>query len=93
MKVSLSWLNDYIPIDKESYSSIADSLTMVGLEVDSVTDRYDYLDSVVVGRIVNIKAHPNAEKLKICDVDIGSRVIRVVCRTWSWLRPQWRHDS
>jgi len=137
MKVSLSWLNDYIPIDKASYSSIADSLTMVGLEVDSVTDRYDYLDSVVVGRILNIKAHPNAEKLKVCDVDIGSRVIRVVCgapnihedmvapvalpgtrfpegsvlekrknpkrvvrrnalqrsRTWSWLRPQWRHDS
>ncbi len=79
MKVSLSWLNNYIPIDKESYSSIADSLTMVGLEVDSVTDRYDYLDSVVVGRIVNIKAHPNAEKLKVCDVDVGSRVIRVVC--------------
>ncbi|MDL2122251.1 MAG: phenylalanine--tRNA ligase subunit beta [Deltaproteobacteria bacterium] len=79
MKVSLSWLNDYIPIDKESYSSIANSLTMVGLEVDSVTDRYDYLDSVVVGRILNIKAHPNAEKLKVCDVDIGSRVIRVVC--------------
>ena len=79
MKVSLSWLNDYIPIDKESYSSIADSLTMVGLEVDSVTDRYDYLGSVVVGRILNIKAHPNAEKLKLCDVDIGSRAIRVVC--------------
>jgi phenylalanyl-tRNA synthetase beta chain len=79
MKVSLSWLNDYIPIDKESYNSIADSLTMVGLEVDSVTDRYDYLDSVVVGRILNIKAHPNAEKLKVCEVDIGSRVIRVVC--------------
>ncbi|MDL1967752.1 MAG: phenylalanine--tRNA ligase subunit beta [Deltaproteobacteria bacterium] len=79
MKVSLSWLNDYIPIDKESYSNIADSLTMVGLEVDSVTDRYDYLDSVVVGRILNIKTHPNAEKLKVCDVDIGSRVIRIVC--------------
>ena len=79
MKVSLSWLNDYIPIDKESYSSVADALTMVGLEVDSVTDRYDYLDSVVVGRIFNIKPHPNAEKLKVCDVDIGNRVIRVVC--------------
>jgi len=79
MKVSLSWLNDYIPIDKESHTSAADALTMVGLEVDSVTDRYDYLDSVVVGRILNIKPHPNAEKLKVCDVDIGSRVIRVVC--------------
>ncbi|MCJ7617297.1 MAG: phenylalanine--tRNA ligase subunit beta, partial [Desulfobacterales bacterium] len=79
MKVSLSWLNDYIPIDKESYSSIADSLTMVGLEVDSITDRYDYLDRVIVGRILNIKPHSNAEKLKVCDVDIGNRVIQVVC--------------
>lgn len=79
MKVSLSWLNDYIPIHKESYSSIADSLTMVGLEVNAVTDRYDYLDRVVVGHILNIKAHPNAEKFKLCDVDIGSRVIQVVC--------------
>ncbi|MCG2831241.1 MAG: phenylalanine--tRNA ligase subunit beta [Desulfobacteraceae bacterium] len=79
MKVSLSWLNDYIPIDKESYSSIADALTMVGLEVDSITDRYDYLDRIIVGRILNIKPHPNAEKLKVCDVDIGNRVIQVVC--------------
>ncbi len=79
MKVSLSWLNDYIPIDKESHTSVADALTMVGLEVDSITDRYDYLDRVIVGRILNIKPHPNAEKFKVCDVDIGSRVIRVVC--------------
>ncbi|MBU1162883.1 MAG: phenylalanine--tRNA ligase subunit beta, partial [Proteobacteria bacterium] len=79
MKVSLSWLNDYISIDKESYSSIADALTMVGLEVDSITDRYDYLDRVIVGRILNIKPHPNAEKLKVCDVDIGNHIIQVVC--------------
>ncbi|MBU4414293.1 MAG: phenylalanine--tRNA ligase subunit beta [Proteobacteria bacterium] len=68
-----------MPIDKESYSSIADALTMVGLEVDSITDRYDYLDRVIVGRILNIKPHPKAEKLKVCDVDIGNRVIQVVC--------------
>lgn len=79
MRVSLSWLKNYIPLDKESYSNIADELTMVGLEVDSITDRYDYLDSVVVGRILNIKPHPNAEKLKVCNVDIGNRVIQVVC--------------
>ena len=66
MKVSLSWLSDYISINKESYNSLADALTMVGLEVDSITDRFDYLDSVVAGRILNIKSHPNAENLQIC---------------------------
>ncbi|MCD4804683.1 MAG: phenylalanine--tRNA ligase subunit beta [Desulfobacterales bacterium] len=79
MKVSLSWIEDYIQLDRESYSSIADALTMAGLEVDSVTNRYEYLNSVVVGRILDIKSHPHAEKLKICSVDIGKHIIQVVC--------------
>ncbi len=79
MKVSLSWIEDYIRLDRESYIDIADALTMAGLEVDSVTNRYDYLNSVVVGRILDIKPHPHAEKLKICSIDIGKHSIRVVC--------------
>jgi len=79
MKVSLSWIEDYIQLNRESYSGIADALTMAGLEVDSVTSRYEYLNSVVVGRILDIKPHPHAEKLKICSVDIGKHIISVVC--------------
>ena len=78
MKVSLSWLKDYISIDK-NIDDLAGALTMAGLEVESVSDRYSYLNSVVIGRIVEIKTHPNADKLKLCHVDIGNRVIPVVC--------------
>lgn len=78
MKVSLSWLKDYVPIEMQ-VSSLADALTMAGLEVESVSDRYEYLDSVVVGRIVKIEPHPNADKLKICNVDVGDRTISVIC--------------
>ncbi|MCP4108909.1 MAG: phenylalanine--tRNA ligase subunit beta [Desulfobacteraceae bacterium] len=78
MKVSLSWLKDYVPIEME-VNRLADALTMAGLEVEVVTDRYEYLDSVVVGRITEIAPHPDADKLTLCDVDIGDDTISVVC--------------
>ncbi len=78
MKFSLSWLKEYIPIEMTP-SDLAEGLTMIGLEVDSVSDRYAYLDSVLSGRIVEIVPHPNAEKLKICFVDIGTEKRTIVC--------------
>ncbi len=78
MKFSLSWLKEYIPIEMTP-SDLAEGLTMIGLEVDSVSDRYAYLDSVLVGQIVEIVPHPNAEKLKICLVDIGTEKRTIVC--------------
>ena len=78
MKVSLSWLKEYISIDI-NVNDLADALTMVGLEVEAVSDRYDYLNSVVIGRIANIDPHPNVDKLKLCSVDIGDKIIPVVC--------------
>ena len=78
MKVSLSWLEDYVSIEME-IQNLADALTMAGLEVEAVSDRYDYLDSVVVGRVVKISPHPNADKLQVCEVDLGECIISVVC--------------
>ncbi|NDY71972.1 phenylalanine--tRNA ligase subunit beta [Desulfobacter hydrogenophilus] len=70
MKVSLSWLREYIPIDLDP-QEISDRLTMAGLEVDGVESLYDYLDNVVVGQVVQARQHPNADKLTCCAVDIG----------------------
>jgi phenylalanyl-tRNA synthetase beta chain len=78
MNISLSWLRDYVPVEMKA-DQLADALTMAGLEVSSVSDRYDYLRSVVVGRIVKIAQHPNAAQLKICDVNLGERIISVIC--------------
>lgn len=78
MKVSLSWLSDYIDIRMDA-ADLADALTMAGLEVDSVTDRYAYLDSVLVGRVAAVNPHPNADKLTICSVETGDRSHMVVC--------------
>lgn len=78
MKVSLSWLKDYVRIEKDIHD-LASALTMAGLEVESIADSFAYLEKVVVGRIIEIKPHPNAGKLKICRVDAGDRILQVVC--------------
>ncbi|MBL0732201.1 MAG: phenylalanine--tRNA ligase subunit beta [Desulfosarcina sp.] len=78
MKVSLSWLKKYITIDME-LSELADALTMAGLEVDNIYDRYEYLGKVVVGCISDIKPHPNADRLRLCTVAAGDNQINLVC--------------
>lgn len=78
MKISLSWLREYTTVDID-VELLAEALTMVGLEVEAVSDRYDHLNNVVAGRIDRITSHPNAEHLKLCAVDIGTRMVQVAC--------------
>ena len=78
MKISLNWLKSYVPIQLD-VAVLAEALTMTGLEVEAVYDRYDYLKTVVVGRVVSIMAHPKSEKLCCCIVDSGTARIPVVC--------------
>ncbi|MDY6989181.1 MAG: phenylalanine--tRNA ligase subunit beta [Thermodesulfobacteriota bacterium] len=78
MKVSLSWLKDYVAIE-EDVTKLADALTMAGLEVDALVDRYAYLGSVVAGRIIEIGPHPNADTLSVVKVDVGSGTKTIVC--------------
>ena len=78
MKISLSWLKDYLPGEYD-VDRLTGDLTMVGLEVDVVTDRYAYLDSVIVGQIDSVVSHPNADRLTCCQVDTGAGLVPVVC--------------
>lgn len=78
MKASHSWLKEYVPIDSD-IDRLADGLTMAGLEVDSVSNRFENLAGVVVARIERVRPHPKADKLKICDVDVGNGTLSVVC--------------
>jgi phenylalanyl-tRNA synthetase beta chain len=78
MKVSLSWLEEYVTIDK-SVEQLSSLLTMAGLEVEAVEDRYAYLETVVVGRVSEVIPHPNADRLKVCRVEAGPKTYQVVC--------------
>ncbi len=78
MKVSFSWLNNYFdkPLNIESLEY---DLTMAGLEVDSIEHLGASLDNVVVGKIISIEKHPDADKLNVCQVDVGSKELQIVC--------------
>ncbi|MDX9785663.1 MAG: phenylalanine--tRNA ligase subunit beta [Desulfobacterales bacterium] len=78
MKVSLRWLKEYVPIQM-AVKELADALTMTGLEVESITDRFACLQSVLVGRILTVAPHPNADRLSICNVDTSGARHIVVC--------------
>lgn len=78
MKVSTSWLSEYVEMTTPT-AELAEALTMVGLEVEATADRYGYLETVFVGAIVAVDAHPNAERLHVCTVDIGGQTLRIVC--------------
>ncbi|PIE68041.1 MAG: phenylalanine--tRNA ligase subunit beta [Deltaproteobacteria bacterium] len=78
MKVSLSWLKEYVPITL-SIDELADALTMAGLEVEGVENRYAFLETVVIGKVVEVSRHPNADRLKLCRVDNGNGLVSVVC--------------
>ena len=79
MKVSLNWLKSYISIDLEP-SVISEKLTMAGLEVEAIEEKYDYLTHVVVAKVLDVSQHPNAEKLSVCWVDVGGdQPLQIVC--------------
>ena len=79
MNVTLNWLKNYIDFEF-SASELADRLTMLGIEVESIKQPGAELEGVVVGSVSTIKPHPNADKLVLCQVDIGeTEELQIVC--------------
>ncbi|ENK1244840.1 phenylalanine--tRNA ligase subunit beta [Clostridium botulinum] len=70
MKVPVKWLNDYIDIDISS-KELGDRLTLSGSKVEEVVTTGDEIQNVVTGKIMEIRKHPDADKLSICQVNIG----------------------
>ncbi len=78
MKFTLSWLSSFVSFDL-SPLVLADKLTMLGLEVEQVVSLSEGLDKIIVARVVDVKKHPNADRLSLCAVDKGDEVVSVVC--------------
>lgn len=77
MKVSYKWLKDFVDID-ESAESIAQKLTSSGFEVEDMIYMNEHLHDVYVGKIVKIEKHPEADRLVVCQVDVGSKTVQIV---------------
>ncbi len=79
MKFSENWLRDWID-PKISLKQLTERLTLAGLEVDSVTAIGEELAQIKVGKIVGVEPHPNADRLRVCQVDVGlESQLTIVC--------------
>ncbi|BHH83756.1 phenylalanine--tRNA ligase subunit beta [Desulforhopalus sp. 52FAK] len=79
MKFTLNWLKDYIDTGDLTPEQLSDELTMLGLEVDSVTPLFQDLAVLKTGLVVSREKHPDADKLSLCQVQIGEETHQIVC--------------
>lgn len=78
MKVTLDWLKDFVDIDIDA-KELADKLVKVGFEVEEIIKQSDAMQNVVVGKIVSLEKHPDADKLQICKIDVAKdRPLQIV---------------
>jgi phenylalanyl-tRNA synthetase beta chain len=78
MKVSLIWLRDYVDI-KLTVGELAGKLTMAGLEVRDIETVGGTWDNVIIGEVIALDSHPNADRLKLATVDLGTERVTTVC--------------
>ncbi len=79
MIITLPWLKEHLKTNANE-SEIIDKLTNIGLEVEGLKENSSELSKFKIAKIIKAEKHPNADKLKVCDVSIGGKeIIKVVC--------------
>ena len=78
MIITRTWLNNFIDISSVSDEKLYETFNSIGLEVDSIKT-YTIPEKIVIGRVISCQKHPNADKLSVCQIDIGSATRQIVC--------------
>ena len=79
MIITLPWLKEHLKTNANE-NEIINKLTNIGLEVESIKENSGELSEFKIAKIIKVEKHPNADKLKVCDVDIGGKeTFKVVC--------------
>jgi len=79
LKVTLNWICEFLNTDTLEPGSIVNALTMSGTEVKKIEYVGGKYKDIIVGKIIDYSGHPNADKLSLCKVDIGSKKLDIVC--------------
>lgn len=77
MKVTYNWLKDFVDIDVKP-EELANKLTSAGMEVEEIIYQNEHLHDVVVGKILKIEKHPQADRLVVCQVNIGKEIVQII---------------
>ncbi|ANU25693.1 phenylalanine--tRNA ligase subunit beta [Planococcus versutus] len=79
MLVSINWLKDYVNTQQFPPAELAEKITRSGIEVDAIIDRSHGMTNIVVGYVASCVKHPEADKLSICQVDVGEETAQIIC--------------
>ena len=78
MLVPLKWLKDYVDIEEIEVEIFSDALEMSGSKVEAVESLGEGIEKVVVGKILEVRKHPDADKLFVTQVDVGTEIVQIV---------------
>lgn len=79
MFVSLNWLKQYVDLQGLTPEDLAEQITKTGIEVEGVEPFGEPIEHLVVGYVKECAQHPNADKLNLCQVDVGDETLQIVC--------------
>lgn len=75
--ISMNWVSDYVDLEGEDLDLLADKITKAGVNVEHVIT--NHIDNLVIGKVEKCIDHPDSDHLHICNVNIGSEVIQIIC--------------
>ncbi|UBH12471.1 phenylalanine--tRNA ligase subunit beta [Macrococcus armenti] len=78
MLVSKEWLDDYVKVDVP-VETLAEKITRSGIEIEEIIDFTKDIKNLVIGNVESIEKHPDADKLNVCQVNVGDEVKQIVC--------------
>ena len=84
MKILKSWLNDWIDIENISNSDISEALESLGFEIENKKELSPNYENIVVGKVLEVYEHPNADKVRITKTDVGNNIYEIVCGAWNF---------
>ncbi len=78
MRVTRTWLEEYVNLDGIDNTTLLETFNKIGLEVEEAKE-YTIAANVVIGEIISCQKHPNADKLNLCEVDVGEERLQIIC--------------
>ena len=84
MKVPLVWLQEFIDLPTTAIEELSYAFDMLGLTVEGTEEHTATWTEVFVGVVTDIAPHPDADKIRVCQVDIGSGPSQIICGAWNF---------
>ena len=84
MKFTLDWMQEFVDLPTSDPEEIAEALESLGHEVEGWEPMSHRFEGVVIGRVLEVGAHPNADKVRVTKVDVGHDVLDIICGAWNF---------